>query len=610
MCGICGYVGLGDLQILTRMRECMIHRGPDDQGVWVGEGLGLDHCRPSIIDLSPRGRQPMQDAVRDNWIVFNGEIYNFQEIRRELILLGQRFESNTDTEVILNAYGQWGMDFLPKLRGMFGMGIWDAKQEILLLARDRLGKKPIYYAQNQEVFVFASELKALLAHPSIKRKINARALSQYLRLQFIPSPLSIFEGVYKLPASHYLQLSHGQVQIKRYWQLLNEEEQHDEEEWLDILEAEILEATRLRLTADVPLGAFLSGGSDSTLVVNAMRRLIKDEIRTYSIGFEDTRFNELSFARRVSEVLHTRHEEAVLPPRLELSLFRKLIYQMDEPKSDGSFIPTYLVSHLARQSVTVALSGDGGDEAFGGYVSKYQGWQDWQDRWSWVHFSQGFSEFIHPILSKFPVGKRTALLMSLSPIQRYAELTYRYYSLATQDLLGQSMQKELGPETDDPWINLESCLSKPLSIPSLQTTDILTYLPEGILMKVDKMSMVNSLEVRSPLLDHRIYEIAFKIPFDLHWSSGEPKYLLKKLLIRWGMLGEMVFRPKIGFGPGLNYWFSEGWWEKAYNQLVKGFSVQNSLLSEKGIQNAFKKKDRITLWNLWIFDTWADQYLN
>ncbi|MCH8332076.1 MAG: asparagine synthase (glutamine-hydrolyzing), partial [Bacteroidetes bacterium] len=595
----------------------MIHRGPDDQGKYFKPGVGLAHRRLSIIDLSHNARQPLCNEQGSKWVVFNGEIYNFLELRKELQGKGHFFKTKTDSEVIVHSYEEWGEACIERFRGMFAFALWDESNKRLLLVRDRLGIKPLYYAIIGMTVVFASEIKSLLVHPKISREVNAVALDTYLRLQFIPAPNTVFKDIQKLPAGHFLIYENDSITIQRYWQHRFQPELKSEEEWIDELELKILEAVQLRLMSDVPIGAFLSGGIDSSIVVLAMSRLLDKPVQTFSIDFKDPRFSEQRYARKIAEICGADHHEETVPPGLDQEFVESLVCQLDEPMSDGSFIPTFQVSQLARQKVTVALSGDGGDETFAGY-QKYLKWMVWQQRFGKLRIPTFMKNKIQEHVHRLPWGRRTLLAISLSSIKQYAQLFYNYYSfnrnfLSTEFLYGPKLSELLWDQRNhdtDIWERLEQEIVGDDILSRVQHVDFLTYLPEDILMKVDKMSMFNSLEVRVPLLDHEVQELACRMPSSLKLRNKTNKYVLKRLMERWGVPNDLIHREKIGFGPSLNYWFANGWWKEVGRMLLGGFIVQEGWINKVGIEHIIAQQDTVHLWNLWLLDIWARNYLS
>ncbi len=517
MCGICGIASQASAQpvdrsLLEAMCRTIVHRGPDDEGFYAAKTVGLGARRLSIIDLEG-GHQPLANEDGSIWVAHNGEVYNFPELREELISRGHNFSTRTDTETIIHSYEEWGEEFVHRLRGMFAFALWDEKKRQLLLVRDRLGVKPLYYTLLDDgTFVFGSELKAVLVHPRVPREVEPRALDFFLTLEYIPAPLSIFRGIHKLPAGHSLTYKDGRVEIKKYWDIKAAARGQDNPskrrlpEVMDELYTLLRESVRLRLVSDVPLGAFLSGGIDSSTIVGLMRELGASPLRTFSIGFEETSYNELPYARRAAERFDTEHEEFVIEPRA-LELTEKLIRHLDEPFGDFSIFPTYLVSKMARPSVKVILSGDGGDEVFGGY-EHYQA----QKLASWLPVSLS-GHLVYPLINRLPPaakkkGAWNKLQRFLQGFEHSSENRHlrwmmflsrkdkcRVYSAAFREQLG-------GVEEIHRLSPFRGLLEK---LPAFDRTtgelylDLKTYLADDIMVKVDRMSMATSLEAEVEL---------------------------------------------------------------------------------------------------------------
>lgn len=565
MCGILGIVDRKgvDENLLLQMRDVMVHRGPDDAGLWINRErtVGLGHRRLSIIDLSEAGKQPMSDCNKQIWVTFNGEIYNFQEIRDELKKKGYKFRSHTDTEIIANAYKEWGTDCLERFNGMFAFGIYDEEKKMIFIARDRVGKKPLYYSRQNGGLRFASELKALMKDPSLPKEIDLQALNHYLTFGYIGGDLCIFKSIRKLPPAHAMTYDaiKDESRIWKYWEpprfsgkILSEDE------LIEDLEALLRDAVRLRMISDVPLGAFLSGGLDSSLVVAIMSKISKDPVRTFTIGFEESRHNEVPFARIVADHFRTDHHEIIVKPDA-FAILPELVRQFDEPFADSSMIPTYYVSKATREYVTVALSGDGGDELFGGY-SQYQG----------TLVNHYMSQFI-PLVFRKQIAKIAELLpqkigarrhlsrVKYDPYDAFLDRCSSMYfnSLYRRSLLNSDVIDFLGdsfmmPET----IRRRHLIQATYDfINCLSHGDFKTYLPDDILVKVDRASMLVSLEVRAPFLDYRMVDFSFKnIPGNLKLKGVTLKYLLKKLAKRI-LPRELSLNRKWGFSIPAAEWF-------------------------------------------------------
>ncbi len=566
MCGICGKVTFSgsrvDKALLSRMCRTIVHRGPDDEGVYVGPGIGLGQRRLSIIDLRRSATAPLSNEDESVWVVFNGEIYNFQELRARLASRGHIFRTATDTEVIVHLYEEYGTDCLAHMRGMFAFAVWDSQRALLFAARDRLGKKPFCYARTRSSFVFGSEIKAVTADPEVSIAPNYQAIDSYLTFQYVPSPLTAFEGVLKLPAGHFLLCqADGTVKVKRYWEPpMPEKTKAKAEEVEEELVWRLRESIRLRMIADVPLGAFLSGGVDSGAVVALMAQEGGKPVKTFSIGFTDEAYNELSFARLIAERYQTEHHEFMVKPEAA-EVLPLLVRHYNEPFADSSALPTYYVSMMARQHVTVALSGDGGDENFAGY-DNYAAVARWAeaDRVPRV-LRRAAHRTMASVLASLPyyasIGRmeralrwfaadlpeRFLLQLSiLKPEEKRALYTPRFLSLLRSDFAPSSRVCEL------PWDRARGALDW------MMCHDQHFYLPDCLMVKTDIASMANSLEVRCPLLDHEFVEFAATIPTALKRDQHGGKRILKSAL-RSLLPREIVAKRKTGFGVPLNSWF-------------------------------------------------------
>lgn len=566
MCGILGIVDnkLLDGASLRMMRDTMKHRGPDDAGIWINETgtVGLAHRRLSIIDLSEAGRQPMSDASETIWITYNGEIYNFLSIRNELIDKGYRFRSNADSEVIIYAYKEWGHKCIEKFNGMFAFGLYDENLQALFLARDRLGKKPLYYHLDPSKgrFAFASEIKALLRAPFISKEVDIRALNYYLTVGCVPYDLSIFKSVKKLmPAGAMLyDCNTGEVKLWNYWDIPKQENTNmPENDLLDELETLIEDAVNLRMISDVPLGAFLSGGIDSSLVVAMMSRVSDKPVKTFSIGFEKNAFNELPYAKIIADHFGTDHHEMIVKPEA-FTILPDLVRQFDEPFADSSMIPTYYVSKATREHVTVALSGDGGDEMFGGY-----------ERYAWAALDRYMSIFPRVLRSGVSSaaeylpenikGKRMMLRLKDDPYDAFIDrlCNIHFMKRLRGALLNDEVAAVLGDGIYEPENVLRSLMIQRADdvITNLTFGDVKMYLPDDIMVKVDRTSMLVSLETRAPFLDYRIAEFSFRnIPGKFKVKGLTTKYLLKSLA-RKVLPENLKIDRKWGFVLPIADWF-------------------------------------------------------
>ena len=532
MCGICGYCGDPGVaeprEVLRAMRDTLTHRGPDGAGEFIGEGVGLGHRRLSIIDLEG-GTQPMENEDGSLVLVFNGEIYNYLELKPDLERRGHRFRTTSDTEVILHLYEELGPRCVEALNGMFAFALWDQGRRRLLLARDRLGKKPLYYQQQGGSLIFASELKALRRHPRVRAEVSAAALDDYLAYGYVPYDRCILEGVRKLPPGCLLRWEKGAVRLERYWDVdFPEASGPDEATWLEELEQLLRDAIRIRLRSDVPLGVFLSGGIDSSGIAALASTEGAGRIKTFSIGFEEQDYDELAYARLSAERYGTEHHELIVRDH-DLSVLPELMYHLDEPFADPSALPTYYVCREARKHVTVCLSGDGGDEVFAGYTRYRQAQR--HGRWDALR-GLGVNRLCGAVCGWVPravPGRGTLERLAAQGAQRYALQVGIFSAQERRDLLTGSNRTEVQPDGAlfAPYFgsDVECDL-----VTRLQHADQKTYLPDDILVKVDRMSMQNSLEVRAPLLDYRVVEFANSIPSALKLPEGRLKGLLKKML--------------------------------------------------------------------------------
>ncbi|MBN1254709.1 MAG: asparagine synthase (glutamine-hydrolyzing) [Deltaproteobacteria bacterium] len=607
-----------DEELLRLARDTMSHRGPDDAGLWMSpdKTIGLAHRRLSILDLSEAGRQPMSDDEGKIWITYNGEVYNFQQIREELTKKGFRFTSQTDTEVIIYAYKQWGTDCLRRFNGMFAFGLYDSDKKILFLVRDRAGKKPLYYTQYGSRFAFASELKALTQNNMLSREIDLHALNLYLTFGYISGELCIFKEIRKLPPAHAMiyDLNTGRRKIWSYWEPLSKTENTlAAHEMLEELEALLEDAVRLRMISDVPLGAFLSGGVDSSLVVAMMSRISDSPVKTFSIGFEESKYNELSYARVVADHFNTDHHEIIIKPDA-FSILPELVRQFDEPFADSSMIPTYYVSKATREYVTVALSGDGGDELFGGY-SQYLG--SLGNYYTTMLIPSLIRKGVAKVAGYLPekfIAKRQLLRLKFDPYSAFIDRCSHLYfkERYRSDLLNWDEMTALKDEFAEPErARLGYLLQGERDfINRLTYADFKTYLPDDVLTKVDRTSMLVSLEVRAPLLDYRIVNFSFSnIPGSFKVKRARTKYLLKKLA-REILPKELDINRKWGFAIPISGWFRGPLYKETREFLLEHTSCFfdrryiEKLLAEhrKGIEHSGR------LYTLLVFTMWAKEY--
>jgi asparagine synthase (glutamine-hydrolysing) len=624
VCGIAGIVGIErDRRVepaeVRRMCDTIVHRGPDDEGVMVQGHVGLGMRRLSIIDLST-GHQPIHNEDRTVWIVFNGEIYNFQELRIELEKHGHHFYTDSDTEVIVHLYEESGDSCVQKLRGMFAFAIWDQRRQRLLLARDRFGKKPLHYGISGGRLLFGSEIKALLTVAPDLSAIDSQGLLSFLSFRYIPDPQTAFSRVKKLPPGHLLELAHGQIKTHPYWDLprFGSFEPRSEEECLDELEHRLAEAVRIRLISDVPLGALLSGGVDSSTIVALMSRFSSRPVKTFTIGFGRKDFTEAEHARRVAERFETDHHELIVEPNFFETL-EKLTHHLEEPFADSSIVPTFYVSRLAREHVTVALAGDGGDELFAGY-DRYQTNLRRRERFGFLPGWAGgiYRRHLFPRLPNGVYGRRFLYTMSLPESDRYLdEVSYlscdgRERSFFSRDFRAFA---DRSPSTFEPFRNYWKAAPARDSLSRLQYLDIKTYLAGDILTKVDRMSMATSLEVRAPLLDHVFAEWVTKLPPNWKLRAGEPKYALKRLAERLGVPRSVIHRPKRGFGIPLVHWFRRELKQNLLSLLCEPRTLQRGYFDPLAVRRLVNehltgRRDRSSdLWILLVFELWHRNFL-
>lgn len=620
MCGICGKLNfnIGHRIIqneITRMNNTLYHRGPDDEGIFIDKQIGLGFRRLSIIDLST-GHQPISNENGTIWIVFNGEIYNYLELRSDLIGRGHVFQTKTDTETIVHLYEEYQESCVNFLRGMFSFAIWDSNRNRLFCARDRFGIKPFFYSISKNSFVFGSEIKAILASDDFEKQIDLDVLNEYFTYGFISHNRSIFKNINKLLPGHLLiidaESSSKEITPKQYWRIkFAPDNVTSENEWIEKIQSTFKEAVKMRMMSDVPLGAFLSGGVDSSSLVAMMALNSSQPIKTFSIGFKESEYNELKYARLLSEKYHTDHHEQIIEPE-SVSILSTLVSGYDEPFADSSAIPTYYVSKFAREYVTVALSGDGGDELFAGY-----------DSYKRFISIQRFNKF-PKILNRTIFGsalkvlpdnvKGKKLLLYLQENRNLASVfsaiwhNYEREKLFSSSILCQiNLQK---PEFQNA-SNLSGILSEADFISSIQMHDMQTYLPDDILTKVDRASMLNSLEVRVPILDHKFAELSYSIPSGLKWHPKGRKYIFKKAMEPY-LPNEIINHKKQGFAIPLNQWF-----KKDLNEyLADRIHPQNSNLSQFFNMNYLEKIKTIhfkgqrdfnaKLWSLLFFDAWYE----
>ncbi len=624
MCGICGVYNLDgkpvDPILLKNMTEVLYHRGPDDSGYYLSGGVGLGFRRLSIIDLTG-GHQPIFNEDGSCAIIFNGEIYNYRELRSLLISKGHRFTTRSDTEVILHLYEEKGEACVEDLRGMFAFAIWDGRKRRLLLARDRLGIKPLYYCVKGSTCIFGSELKSIIQHPSLSGELDAEALSDYLSFIYIPAPKTIFSEIKKLRPGHIFVFGPERVEERIYWDVsFDRVVRAPEEQTAEKLYQAVSEAVELRLISDVPLGAFLSGGIDSSSVVGVMAQLTSEPVKTNSIGFLEDEYNELDYARQVAALFKTEHHEYVVEPEA-VEVVDKLTWHYDEPFADSSAIPTYYVSKMARENVTVALTGDGGDENFAGYRRYF------------------YDRFENRVRARIPRVVRKNLFGALSSLYPKADWAPRIFR-------GKTLLKNLSLEPEMAYFNSVSCfkeedkqkllrpelraaikgyssfsvfdghLRKVSHLPPLtkiQYLDFKTYLADDILAKVDRASMAVSLEARVPLLDHKLVEFVATIPEELKLNGRTGKYIFKKAMSRL-LPPSIINRRKMGFAIPLDRWFRHDLRELAADLLFEANSAVEIYFDRRAVkaiwdQHQSGMRDHSAkLWTLLMFELWHRKF--
>ncbi len=622
MCGICGFYDFEgaypEEKIIKKMCSVIEHRGPDDEGLFLENGIGLGMRRLSIIDVDG-GHQPVHNEDSTIWIVFNGELYNYRELRSSLEKK-HRFYTSSDTEVIIHLYEEYGEGFVSKLNGMFGLAIWDSKNNKLLLARDRIGIKPLHYINTNNKLIFGSEIKSILQHPDVKREVNLKAFHYFLSFEYIPAPESIFKGITKLLPGHILVCKEGRTLIRKYWDIEFSNNGFSEDIICDKIVNVLKKSVDLEMVSDVPLGAFLSGGIDSSAIVAMMSQLSKEPVKTFSIGFEDQSYNELKYARIVADRFSTDHYEEIIKPDA-VKLASNIIRYFDEPFADVSAFSTYLVSEMARKHVKVALSGDGGDELFAGY--------DW-------YIASRFNKYykkipsilrnnvIPPAVQKLPHSSQKKGLTNI--LKRFVEgsslpeegrhVRWQFFLPDQEKLYSTKLKNELKDVNSFELINrlylnnnTEESLSKE------QYVDLKMYLPDDILVKVDRMSMANSLEARVPLLNRLFVELISTIPPNLKLHGLSTKYIFKKAMLKL-LPRDIIYRKKQGFSIPMKNWLREDLRDMMMETLSRGrieekgyveYEYVNKLMN----QHIEKKRNNAhQLWSLMVFEMWHEMYMD
>jgi len=606
MCGIIGEISDEkiDVEKFIEMRDELRHRGPDDSGLWISKDkkIALGHRRLAIIDLSPSGKQPMSNETEDIWLTFNGEIYNYKELRDELIEKGHEFRSNTDSEVIIHLYEELAEKCVEKLRGMFAFGIWDEKRKRLFLARDRFGIKPLYYYKNDGRFIFASEIKAIVKDDKIERKINPIALRYYFIYRYIPAPYSIWQNIYKLPQAHYLLYNpnKNKLEIRRYWNLNLRNEKPDEEFAIKKVKELLEESVRYHFVSDVPVGILLSGGLDSSIVA-AISSSLGVKTTTFSIGFESEKYSELPYAKLVAKKFKIKNVEKILTSYKVVDLLENdILYYYDEPLGDSSIFPTFLLMETVAKELKVALSGDGGDETFAGYT--------WYRKFSIYKKLEALSmifKLLYLIISKFPFK---TLKMRLKPFTiddsfiRYRSImATRFSEDEIRNLFGKEFYEEIENDEDV----IRQYANDIRNVKDMQFLDMNSFLVDDILTKVDRASMAHSLEIRVPFLDHPLTEYVMSLDSELIFKNHEKKHLLKRVASLLGLPKEIIYRKKKGFSAPIA---ELGIIDKYIPLLKNSHAAKDGILNQdfinKLISSNRSDENNAKLWLLILFELW------
>ena len=629
MCGICGILNFEpdapvDPGVLKGMADLLAHRGPDGDGFHCEGPVGLGHRRLAIIDLSEAAAHPLPNEDRTIWVLLNGEIYNFQDLRKELLRRGHVFRSQGDTETIVHLYEEEGPACVRRLRGMFAFALWDGRRRELLLARDRLGKKPLYYWHRPgRALAFASEPKAFLADPAFRAEPDPAALHQYLTYQYVPSPWSAFRGVQKLPPAHILRVRDGQVHVERYWSLAYAPKRAGgEDDLMEELRARLQEAVRLRLISDVPLGAFLSGGVDSSAVVAVMAGLNAGPVKTFSIGFAEPEYDEVQYARRVARQYGTEHHETVVRPDA-VGILPRLVWHYNEPYADSSAIPSLYLAEMTRRHVTVTLNGDGGDESFAGYR-----------RYHAARLARAFAAVPAPLrralraaAGAIPAARPKGLAAmaqrflsaaSTDPVERYAAWMRHFddemkAALCTPEFLAQAE----GAGNDYLAAAFAAAPARGATDPvdALLAVDVATYLPEDLLVKMDIATMAFGLEARSPFLDQEVLEFAASLPPTLKLRRGTGKYLLKRAFAD-RLPHDLLHRRKMGFGVPLDHWFRNELRDLAHDTLLGQRARGRGLFRPEAVARLLEEHVsgraawHSQLWNLLVLELWFQTFID
>ncbi len=627
MCGITGFInGDGravDRDLLGRMNLAIVHRGPDEDGFYVKENVGMAMRRLSIIDLAG-GQQPIPNEDRTKWIVFNGEIYNYQSLRDGLLERGHKLRTKSDTEAIVHLYDEYGADCLEHLRGMFAFAIWDERERSLFVARDRVGKKPLLYSHRPNGdLIFGSEFSSLLLHPAISREVDNDAIDGYMSYLCVPAPQTAYKAIRKLEPGHWLKWKDGQIETRRFWLPdFSKKIKITENEAVDETTRILRESTKLRLISEVPLGAFLSGGVDSSIVVALMAEESSTPVKTFSIGFEEQDFSELKYARRVAEHVGAEYNEFIVRPNA-LEVLPTLVEHYGEPYADSSAIPTYYVSRETRKHVTVALNGDGGDESFAGYER---------------YMAMAVAEFYKkvPAAIRRPLIEGPVNLLPTSEIKktlvrdvqrffisvnenipdRYGRWMSTFKPAVKNEIYTPDFSRSI--DRGQAWQVLNKWIGKSNGtglLDKMLLADLMTYLPNDLLVKVDIASMANSLEARSPFLDHKVIEFAASLPEELKMKRFRTKSLLKKVAARL-VPRDVVYRPKMGFGVPVGRWFRGEMREFVRDILLSERSLKRGIIKRESIeqfvaQHTSGQVDHsFQIWTLLMLELWFQRFID
>lgn len=615
MCGICGYISKSLIpnERLIQMNDTMYHRGPNDSGTWEQQysdfAIGLAQRRLSILDLSPLGHQPMLSDDGNVILVFNGEIYNYRILKIELAEAGYQFRSNCDTEVIIAAYREWGCNCFSRLNGMFAIALFDVKEQKLILARDRIGKKPLYYYWKDKTLIFGSELKPIMKYPEFPKKIKVSMIEEFLCNKYIAAPHTIFEDTYKLLPGTYVIYQESSISTHTFWDIVVQKEKYGKEEIKEYEENKrqlnelLIDSVKSRLIADVPVGTFLSGGIDSTLVTAIAQKVTDRPVKTFSIGFYDKERNEAPYAAQIAKHIGTEHKELYVGETQILEMLEQLPFYYDEPFSDSSQLPTMLVSKLAAEEITVALSGDGGDELFCGY-QMYD--------WTWV---AQHADAIGSMLYHIPGMKHLSVKM---PPELRAFIHNRDKNFKTQlyiDVMIEEANKLIGKQNPHIKYVCEDRLQYSNWQERRMLLDMMTYLPDEILAKTDRASMKYSLEVRCPILDYRVIEQSFKIPHKYKYYNFDKKHILKDVTYEY-VPKELLDRPKKGFGVPLRKWLRTVLKPQILQYANADKLKQQGIFLPEAVAELINKQEKSSkimysslLWSFYIFQTWYQQYV-